>query len=83
MEAAIKDLKSYRPTYLLTMNPFCSPPFCTSHICCLTRCHWFLLVISVVCALEYIKHSKTAIASKFGFIQVKFKLFRERLQYAV
>ena len=57
--------------------------FALLHIRCLTRCHWFLLVILVLCALEYIKHPKTAIASKFGFIQVKFKLFRERLQYAV
>ena len=57
--------------------------FALVHICCLTRCHWFLLVISIVCALEYIKHPKTTIAPKFGFVQVKFKLFRERLQYAV
>ena len=57
--------------------------FALLHICYLARCHWFLLVISVVCALEYIKHPKTTIASKFSFVQVKFKLFRERLQYAV
>ena len=57
--------------------------FALLHICCLTRSHWFSLVISVICALEYIKHPKAPIASKFGFIQVKFKLFRELLCYAV
>ena len=50
-------------------------PFAILHICYLSYCHWTLLVISVVCALEYIKYPKTAIASKFCFIEVKFKLF--------
>ena len=52
--------------------------FALLHICCLTRCHLLLLIISVVCALEYIKHRKTTITSTFSLVQFKFKLFRER-----